>query len=78
MGILGVPSLLQLDILLRGEKAPILFPASDSTIARVLRLMWLKPLRMILRIISLNIIRLGKGKIELPKVGRVKRNNRWH
>lgn len=72
MGILGIPSLFQLDILLRGEKAPFLFPASDSTIARVLRLMWLKPLGIILKTISLNVIRLGKSKIELPKVGRVK------
>ncbi|MGC8717093.1 MAG: hypothetical protein ACP5RW_03765, partial [bacterium] len=34
MGILGIPSLFQLDILLRIEKAPFLFPVSDSTIPK--------------------------------------------
>jgi len=72
MGVLGIPSLLQLDILLRREKVPFLFPVSDSTIARVLSFIWLGPLRVILKTISLSVIRLGKGKIELPKVGRVK------
>lgn len=41
MGVLGIPSLFQLDILLRREKVSFLFPASDSTIARVLKLIWM-------------------------------------
>jgi len=35
MGVLGLPSLYQLDILLRQEKAPILYHAGDSIFARV-------------------------------------------
>lgn len=73
MGALGLPSLLQLDLLLRNKRPlPSLQPASDSTFTRTLALMSLYPLRLILKSISLKVIDSGKGKVELPKVGRVK------
>ncbi len=59
-------------MLLREDKVPFLYQASDSTLARVLKLMWIRPLRIILKTIALNIIRSGKGKIELPRLGKVK------
>lgn len=72
MGVLGLPSLYQLDMLLRESRIPFLWQASDSTFTRTLKLMWLHPLRTILKTIVLSIIRSGKGKIELPRLGKVK------
>jgi len=73
MGALGLPSFLQLDLLLRSKRLlPSIQPASDSTFARTLNLMSLHPLRLILKSIALKVINSGKGKAELPEVGKAK------
>ncbi len=72
MGVLGLPSLYQLDMLLGEDEVPFLYQASDSTFARVLKSMWIHPLRVILKTIVLSIIRSGKGQIELPRLSKIK------
>ncbi len=60
-------------LLLRSKRLlPSIQPASDSTFARTLNLMSLHPLRLILKSIALKVINSGKGKAELPEVGKAK------